>query len=92
LPTPNAGLIPLLDRFGAQALEHGIAEALEHDTPHLPALRHILDRNHHAQGKLPPIAVALPKDPRVRDLVVNPHALDTYDQLAEDNDDEPATP
>jgi transposase len=86
------GLIPLLDRFGAQALEHGIAEALEHDTPHLPALRHILDRNHHAQGKLPPIAVALPKDPRVRDLVVNPHALDTYDQLAEDNDDEPATP
>jgi transposase len=83
------GLLPLLDRFGAHALAQAIAEALAHDTPHLAALRHILDRNQQAAGKLPPIAVALPPDPRVRDLVVSPHALTTYDQLDTDEDDDP---
>jgi transposase len=88
------GLIPLLDRFGAVALEHAVTEALEHDTPHLSALRHILDRNRHAQGKPPPIAVELPDNPTVRDLVVNPHPLSTYDQLKQgDNpDDKPKDP
>jgi transposase len=88
------GLIPLLDRFGADALQHAITEALEHDTPHLSALRHILDRNRHEQGKPPPIAVELPDNPKVRDLVVNPHSLTTYDQLRqEDNaDDKPQDP
>jgi transposase len=88
------GLIPLLDRFGAVALEKAIAEALKHDAPHLSALRHILDRERHAQGKPPPIAVDLPDDPRVRDLVVNPHRLTTYDQLREEEspDDKPHDP
>jgi hypothetical protein len=88
------GLIPLLDRFGADALQRAITEALEHDTPHLSALRHILDRNRHEQGKPPPIAVELPDNPKVRDLVVNPHSLTTYDQLRqEDNaDDKPQDP
>jgi len=88
------GLIPLLDRFGADALQQAVTEALERDTPHLSALRHILDRNRHEQGKPPPIAVELPDNPRVRDLVVNPHSLTTYDQLRqEDNaDDKPQDP
>jgi transposase len=88
------GLIPLLDRFGADALQQAITEALERDTPHLSALRHILDRNRHEQGKPPPIAVELPDNPKVRDLVVNPHSLTTYDQLRqEDNaDDKPQDP
>ncbi len=53
-----------------------------------------LDRNRHEQGKPPPIAVELPDNPRVRDLVVNPHSLTTYDQLRqEDNaDDKPQDP
>jgi transposase len=85
------GLVPLLDRFGAHALRDAITEALAHDTPHLSALRHILDRNRHAQKKLPPLAVELPKDPRVQNLVVTPHPLHTYDHIDEDNDD-PATP
>ena len=85
------GLIPLLDRFGAAALGQAITEALEHDSPHLSALRHILDRNRHAAGKLPPIAADLPCDSRVRDLVVHPHPLTTYDHLdPQDPDDEPA--
>jgi transposase len=88
------GLIPLLDRFGADALQHAVTEALERETPHLSALRHILDRNRHEQGKPPPIAVELPDNPKVRDLVVNPHSLTTYDQLRqEDNaDDKPQDP
>lgn len=86
------GLIPLLDRFGAAALDQAITEALEHDSPHLSALRHILDRNRHTAGKLPPIAADLPRDPRVRDLVVRPHPLTTYDHLApqDPDDDDPS--
>jgi len=37
------------------------------------------------------VAVALPDDQRVRDLVVRPHKLDDYDQLQphpEDDDDD----
>jgi len=88
------GLIPLLDRFGADALQHAITEALERDTPHLSALRHILDRNRYDQGKPPPIAVELPDNPRVRDLVVTPHSLTTYDQLRQEDsaDDKPQEP
>ena len=31
------------------------------------------------RGQLPPLALELPDDPRVRDLVVIPHALQSYD-------------
>ena len=55
----------------------------------LGAVRHILDQQDHAAGKPPPITVTLPDDPRVRDLVVKPHALTTYDQLEEERSDDP---
>lgn len=85
------GLIALLDTHGASALEHAIATALEQDTPHLAAVRHLIDQQRHQSGRPPPLPITLPNDPRLRELNVKPHDLTDYDQLddeAEPDDDE----
>jgi hypothetical protein len=91
LGSVTGGLMRLLDAHGAAALEEAIAEALEGGVPHLPAVRHILDRKRHARGQPPPIPVSLPEDPRIRDLVIRPHRLDDYEDLHKEpkNDHEP---
>ena len=70
----------LLDEFGAAELKIAVAEALEAGSPHPATLRLILDRRRRALKTHPPIAVSLPDDPRVRDLVVTPHDLGEYDK------------
>jgi len=90
LGSVTAGLLRLLDQYGASELEQGIAEALLKDAPHLAAVRQVLDRRLKARDQPPPVAIPLSDDPRLRDMVVKPHALDTYDQLqmeADDDDD-----
>jgi hypothetical protein len=80
----------MLDAYGADALEVAISEALEQGTPHPQAVRHVLEHRQRARGELPPIAVALPADPRVRDIRVRPHRLGTYDILnPKETDNEP---
>jgi len=79
LGSATAALGRLLDRYGAPALERAVQEALERDVPHPHAVRQILERRWREQHAQPPIPVALPDDPRVRDLVVTPHPLDRYD-------------
>jgi transposase len=81
------GLLQLLDTHGAQALEAAIAAALAEDAAHLGAVRHFIDQQAHARGQPPPIAVALPKDPRLQ-LSVRPQPLSDYQQLATDITDE----
>lgn len=76
------GLLQLLDTHGAVALEAAIAAALAEDAAHLGAVRHFVDRHAHARGQPPPIAVALPDDPRLRALNVQSHSLASYEQLA----------
>jgi transposase len=83
LGATTMGLLRLLDRYGALSLEQALATALAQEVPHLGAVRHLLDQHTHAAGKPPPIAPSLPDDPRVRDLIVKPHALTTYDQVEE---------
>lgn len=80
------GLIRLLDEFGDEAVREAVDEVLQRQTPHLHAVHQVLDRIRHAKGLPPPVAVALPDDPRVRDLVVRPHALSAYDALADGED------
>jgi hypothetical protein len=87
LGATTSRLLKLLDRYGAHELERAIAEALEHDAPHLGAVRQVLDRNRFAAGKPPPVPVRVPDDPRLRDLVVRPHSLTGYDHLSEEDDD-----
>ena len=89
LGATTSGLLRLLDRYGARALDEAIATALARDAPHLGAVRQILDQRRHAKGKPPPVALFLPDDPRVRDLVVKPHALTTYDQIEKEENDVP---
>jgi len=92
LGSVTAGLLRLLGRFGATEMEHAIAEALHQDAPHLAAVRQILDRRLKARDQPPPVDVPLPDDPRIRDIVVKPHALESYDQLEQEADDDNETP
>jgi transposase len=82
------GLLQLLDTYGAQALEAAIAAALVEDSAHLGAVRHFIDHHAHARGQQPPIAVPLPKDPRLQHLSVRAQPLSDYEQLAKDATDE----
>jgi transposase len=82
------GLLALLDSHGASALEAAIAAALTEDAAHLGAVRHFIDQHAHARGQPPPIAVALPKDPRLHALSVRPQALSDYEHLATESSDE----
>jgi len=83
LGSATSWMLRLLDRFGPTAVEMAVVEALEHDTPHPQAVRHILDRRRREEGRLPSTPVGLPDDPRVRDLAVRPHDLGDYDRIAD---------
>jgi len=89
LGAATTGLTKLLDLHGAGAVDAALAGALKAQAPHLAAVRQILEQARHAQALPPPIAVVLPQDPRLRDIVVHPHALITYDQIRteSENDD-----
>jgi transposase len=82
----TAGLLRLLDRYDAAALQAAILEALERDVPHPNAVRFALERQREQQGDAPPIAIVLPAHVRDRDAPVRPHALETYDQLKDPSD------
>ena len=75
------GLLQLLDSHGAQALDAAIVAALAEDAAHLGAVRHFIDSHAHARGQVPPIAVVLPKDPRLHRIHVRAQALSDYEQL-----------
>jgi transposase len=77
------GLLQLLASHGAAALEAAIGAALAEHAAHLGAVRHFIDQHAHARGQRPPIAVALPVDPRLP-LAVQPQPLSDYHQLATD--------
>jgi len=85
------GLLQLLASHGATALEAAIAAALAEDAAHLGAVRHFIDQHAHARGQRPPIAVALPEDPRLP-LSVQPQPLSDYHQLASPTDDDDPDP
>jgi hypothetical protein len=44
-------------------------------------VRHVLEQRRRQRDQPPPLPVELPDDPRVRDLVVKPHSLESYDGL-----------
>lgn len=79
LGSATAALLRLLEHYGAAELCIAIDEVLEKNTPHPHAVRLVLERRRTQRGQLPPLALELPDDPRVRDLVVIPHALHSYD-------------
>jgi transposase len=75
---------------GAQIEQAGHVQALERGVPHPNAVRLALARRREQCGEAPPIGVVLPSHVQARDAPVQPHALETYDQLKECSDVPPA--
>jgi hypothetical protein len=81
LGAATTALVHLLDRYGAAELDAAIEEAVRKEVFHPHAVRHVLEQRRRQHDQPPPLPVELPDDPRVRDLVVRPHALESYDTL-----------
>jgi transposase len=77
----TARLLALLDDYGPQELGAAIDRALERDAIGAGAIAHLLETRRRQRGLKPPIPIALPDRPGVRDLTVTPHRLETYDDL-----------
>lgn len=80
LGNTTARLLHLLDSAGAVELEEALVEALERDTIHVGAVRHIVDRRRSARGLPPPLSIPIARGEHAG-LVVTPHALATYDTI-----------
>ena len=78
----TARLLQLLDRYGNDALDAALHDALARGAVSAGSVAHLLDQQRRAQGSPPPLDTVLPDDPRVRDLHVTPHPLAAYDALA----------
>lgn len=83
-----ARLLTLLDDYGPQELGAAIDRALERDALGAGAITHILETRRRQRGLKPPIPMALPDRPGVRDLDVTPHRLETYDELTRSDSDD----
>ena len=81
-----AAMLRLVDTWGADAVESAVVAALTADALHVAAVRQVLEQRAQDAGTPPPIPVALPDDPRVRDLHVRPHPLGSYDALGGHNE------
>ena len=86
LGSVTARLCRLLDTHGAEAMQAAVAEVVGRNAMHVAAVRQVLERNRHERGQPPALAVPLPPDPRVRNVVVRTHDLDTYDNLGDNHD------
>jgi hypothetical protein len=76
-----AHLLQLLDDYGASELNAAIDVALSKGVPHPNAVRISLEKQREERHLPPPVSVTLPDDKRVRELVIRPHQLESYDQL-----------
>ena len=81
-------LLALLEDYGPQELTAAIGCALERDALGAGTIAHVLDTRRRQRGLKPPIPMALPNRPGVRDLDVTPHRLETYDVLTRPDPDD----
>jgi len=77
----TAQLLRLLDGHGATELAAAMEDALRAGSPHPNTVQISLDRRREEKDLPPPLAVPLPDDDRVRNMVIRPHSLDTYQSL-----------
>jgi transposase len=83
-------LLTLLDDYGPSELAAAVAQALERDALGAGAIAHILETRRRQRGQKPPIPLALPDRPGVRDLNVPAHPLESYDVLTRSDPDDAA--
>jgi hypothetical protein len=81
LGTLTQELLRLLDRYSPAELQVAIEDALVLGVPHTNTVRLALEKRRTACGTPPPIAMLLPERVCSKDTPVQPHHLDTYDQL-----------
>jgi transposase len=74
-------LLDLLDRYGVQAVRAAVREALERGTPRAAQVEWLLRRSESVR----PLPVDLSRYPEAQRLDVQPHDLETYDELANGN-------
>jgi transposase len=84
----TTAMLRLLDRYGARALRRAVEEAMKQGLFHLGAVRQLLDQHRRDAGDPVPVALPVSADPRIRDLVVHPHALESYDAIQGEKDDD----
>ena len=77
----TAALSQLLARYGAQAMQVAVADALGRDVPHPNAVRLALERAREARHQSPPVVPQLSERARSLNVPVRPHKLNSYDQL-----------
>lgn len=82
----------MLDEYGAAALQAACLEALKGGVAHTNAVRQSLQRQREQRDLPPPLPIVLPNDARVRNIVVPPTNLDTYDRLSDTDEPEEDTP
>ncbi len=83
----TAQLLQLLDLYGAPALRAALREAIERNTPRASSVAFLLRRK---KGSAPPAAVDLSRYPQAQAVHVQPHDLETYDELARPPEDDGA--
>lgn len=79
----TAALGRLVQRYGAAEVETAVHAALARGVPHPNAVRLALETQREARDQPPPVAVCLPAHVVAKDTTVQPHRLETYDQLSQ---------
>ncbi len=80
-------LLKLLVKYGGSELNQAIKETIAQHSFHSNSVRIMLERRREDKQQLPPINLDLPDDERLREQVVKPHKLDTYDHLSDKNEE-----
>jgi transposase len=84
----TAQLVKLLDLYGAAALRRAIREALDRNTPRASSVAFLLRRQRRSESSPAPLMVDLSRHPEAQAIDVQPPDLETYDELA-NADEEP---
>lgn len=79
----TAALLRLVERYGAAEVQTAILTALARGVPHPNAVRLALEAQREARSQPPPVAVCLPAHVAARDRTIQPHRLESYDQLTD---------
>jgi len=77
----------MLDEYGTDELTMAVNTALERGTFATSSLAHLLDVERRKKNLKPLVPLALPNDPRVRELRITPHKWENYDDLSKNDND-----
>lgn len=87
LGSATAQLRRLLEDYGPLELGAAIEEAMKRGTPTPASVAHLLDQARRRSRIPPKIRLELPDNPRIREIRVTQHKLETYDDLTTDPDE-----